>query len=301
MVITLAAGFGFFLGWLGSPQAKPFRIIMMMIIAGIVMLVGIGDVGPAGVSIIPGPSGKGWGASTINGNRQRGTGILNNEIYIGRQIWNKLSYRKDPRTGKKRSRLNPQEEWVITEVPELRIVPQELWDKVKEYQGTLDKKPAFNHKKRPPRLLSYLLKCGECGGGMSMISQTQYGCSTARNKGTCANRKTISQEILESRVIETLQSKLMHPELTQVFCEEYTAHINKMRMSHNSQRVGYEAELSKVERNIAKVIESIKDGIDVSLIKDEANGLQRRKEELQRILSTTEEAPAYRRLTTVED
>src|SRR5262249_24929644 len=33
---------------------------------------------------IEGPQGAGWGASTINGNAARGTGILNNELYIGR-------------------------------------------------------------------------------------------------------------------------------------------------------------------------------------------------------------------------
>jgi len=32
---------------------------------------------------IPAPSGKAWGQSTINGNRRRGTGILNNHLYIG--------------------------------------------------------------------------------------------------------------------------------------------------------------------------------------------------------------------------
>ncbi|MET0091730.1 MAG: recombinase family protein, partial [Candidatus Thiodiazotropha sp.] len=31
---------------------------------------------------IPSPSGKGWTQSTINGNRRRRTGILNNELYI---------------------------------------------------------------------------------------------------------------------------------------------------------------------------------------------------------------------------
>ena len=51
MIVMIAGAFGFFLGWLGSPQAKPVRMIMMMIIAGIVMLAGIGDVGVAGVSI----------------------------------------------------------------------------------------------------------------------------------------------------------------------------------------------------------------------------------------------------------
>lgn len=59
---------------------------------------------------VAGPSGKGWGASTIYGNRQRGTGILNNELYIGRLVWNRLRYIKDPDTGRRVSRLNPEEE-----------------------------------------------------------------------------------------------------------------------------------------------------------------------------------------------
>ena len=45
---------------------------------------------------IAGPQGGSWGASTIHGNRERGTGILNNELYIGRQVWNRLTYVKDP-------------------------------------------------------------------------------------------------------------------------------------------------------------------------------------------------------------
>src|SRR5262249_16019276 len=36
---------------------------------------------------VPGPAGAQWGASTINGNAKRGTGLLNNELYIGRLVW----------------------------------------------------------------------------------------------------------------------------------------------------------------------------------------------------------------------
>jgi DNA invertase Pin-like site-specific DNA recombinase len=41
---------------------------------------------------VPGPSGGTWGPSTIHGNRQRGTGILNNELYIGRLVWNRQRF-----------------------------------------------------------------------------------------------------------------------------------------------------------------------------------------------------------------
>jgi hypothetical protein len=35
---------------------------------------------------------------------------------------------------------------------------------------------------------------------MSMISATHLGCSAARNKGTCGNRRTIARDALERRV-----------------------------------------------------------------------------------------------------
>src|SRR5215471_8563473 len=86
---------------------------------------------------IAGPQGAGWGASTINGNAARGTGILNNELYIGRLVWNRLQYVKDPRTGKRVSRLNDPAKHVVQEVPDLQIVPQDLWDRVKARQAAM--------------------------------------------------------------------------------------------------------------------------------------------------------------------
>jgi DNA invertase Pin-like site-specific DNA recombinase len=75
---------------------------------------------------IPGPFGKPWCESTIRGHVKRGTGLLNNELYIVRLLWNRLRYIKDRDTGKRVSRINPPSAWVITEVPELRIIDDEL-------------------------------------------------------------------------------------------------------------------------------------------------------------------------------
>ena len=68
---------------------------------------------------VSGPLGGTWGPSTIHGNRQRGTGILNNELYIGRLVWNRLRYVKDPETGKRVSRLNPDSGWIVQDVAAL--------------------------------------------------------------------------------------------------------------------------------------------------------------------------------------
>jgi site-specific DNA recombinase len=42
------------------------------------------------------PRGKRWNASTINGNRERGNGLLLNPIYGGKIVWNRLRMVRDP-------------------------------------------------------------------------------------------------------------------------------------------------------------------------------------------------------------
>lgn len=54
---------------------------------------------------IPGPGGRPWGDTRIRGQVDRGTGILNNTLYIGRLSWNRCSYIKDPRTGRRVARI----------------------------------------------------------------------------------------------------------------------------------------------------------------------------------------------------
>lgn len=84
---------------------------------------------------LPGPRGRSWRGTAIRGHRRRGTGILNNEMYIGRIVFNKLAYRKNPVSERRVSRLNSPEHHVVQEVPSLRIVEDLLWKKVKRRQA----------------------------------------------------------------------------------------------------------------------------------------------------------------------
>lgn len=88
--------------------------------------------------VVPGPLGRAWGDTTIRGHVCRGTGIVNNELYVGRLTWNRLRYVKDPSTGRV-SRINPRSEWITTEVPELRIIDEGLWHAVRERQADISK------------------------------------------------------------------------------------------------------------------------------------------------------------------
>ena len=56
---------------------------------------------------VPGPAGRLWSNTTIRGQLDRGTGILNNALYRGVIEWNRCAYTKNPKTGKRVARPNP--------------------------------------------------------------------------------------------------------------------------------------------------------------------------------------------------
>ena len=85
---------------------------------------------------VRGPRCVPWGASTIYGNWRRGTGILNNELYVGRLVWNRQHFVKDPERARRQARPNPEDEWVVENVPTLKIVSDDLWAGVKARQST---------------------------------------------------------------------------------------------------------------------------------------------------------------------
>src|SRR5215207_9439550 len=200
---------------------------------------------------VRGPSGEAWGSSTLHGNPKRGTGILNNELYLGRLVWNRLRYVKDPATGKRVSRPNPPEAWITTEVPELRIIDDALWGRVKARQEASAIGPAstdLNRAHRPRYVFSGLLRCASCGGSLTMISASHVGCAAARNKGTCTNRRTFNRTQVEVRILNALATRLMDPALFTAFCEEYVAETNRLRAAASSEQRSLEAERERIGR-----------------------------------------------------
>ncbi len=246
---------------------------------------------------ISGPAGREWGFTTIYGSPKRGNGILNNEMYVGRIVWNRQRFVKDPDTGKRVSRLNPREEWVIQDVPELRIIDQDLWDAVKTRQQAVKQNTETGgengiwERRRARYLLSGLTRCGVCGGGYSTISATHLGCSTARNKGTCKNRMAIKRTDLEERVLSSLKGKLMDPALFWEFCDEFTREMNRLRMEGGATLTAARAEVKRIDRELDTLLNLILKGGHAERINAKMVQLEARKAELERALADSEEPP----------
>jgi hypothetical protein len=77
-----------------------------------------------------------WQHSALLGMASRGSGILRNELYIGRVVWNRSEWIKRPGTGTRTYRLRPKDEWIVEEHPELRIISDALWNRVQARLST---------------------------------------------------------------------------------------------------------------------------------------------------------------------
>ena len=217
---------------------------------------------------IPSPSGRHWKQNTINGNRLRGTGILNNELYIGVRVWNRLEYRKSPDTHKRVSRLRPVDQWLRVPVPDLRIVDDLLWAQAKARQGTAARRlavatdpnmaSAAQGLRRRRYLLSGLLRCGKCGGRMTVAgsgASRAFYCANAKEKGpaVCGGMPGLRLDRIEPVVMAGISRQLMTPEAIAKFRRAFAGKLAAMERELSSDREIVATALREVNREIKKL------------------------------------------------
>lgn len=133
--------------------------------------------------------------------------ILTNEIYIGKIINGKQEV-ADFLTGQRSDK--DEEEWIVVERPELRIVEDEVYEKAQEILH--GRNTAFNltHERQSNKhLFSTLIKCKECGWSFRRSvrqyknTYVKWVCSGRNGRGadTCPNAVTVD----EDELIEALQ------------------------------------------------------------------------------------------------
>ncbi|WP_343286155.1 recombinase family protein [Mesorhizobium loti] len=213
---------------------------------------------------IPPPRGRGWNASTINGNVQRGTGLLHNELYAGRLIWNRVRMIKDPDTGKRVSRPNPKGEWRVVAVPDLAIVSSDLFDAAqarKKARATTHP----SHQRRPRHMLTGLLRCGTCGAGMSSkgtdkSKRIRIRCSAATESGICADPKTFYLDTVETAVLNGLTAELRHPEVIAQYVQTYHEERKRLAADTDARRTHLERRLEELTREIERLVNAIAKG-----------------------------------------
>jgi site-specific DNA recombinase len=210
---------------------------------------------------VPGPKGREWGDTTIRGQIDRGTGLLNNELYIGRLVWDRCSYVKNMTTGRRQARPKDQSEWMVTEVPELRIIDDELWHRVKARQAVVHTEMrrdedgnALCRAHRHQHLLSGLLVCGVCGSPFVVQDYYRYGCNRVRSKGNCSNTIKVPRAELEQRLTDAITSKLMDRSYFDSFIIEIRNQLKEKARTALDARKPFEKQLIETRARIRRLV-----------------------------------------------
>src|SRR3546814_4099711 len=79
---------------------------------------------------VPAPRGNLWHSTAIAGETKHKRGILRNEIYVGILAYGYSRMVVNPQTRRRLMRPNAQEEVIRQDVPELRIISDDVWQQV---------------------------------------------------------------------------------------------------------------------------------------------------------------------------
>ena len=167
------------------------------------------------------------------------------------------------------------------------IIDKETFEKAQK----LMKNKSFS-KKRPDLTDSYDLSskifCGECGRpmtGESARSHTgtvfrYYSCIGRKGRHHECKKSRIRKEMIESKVIEIINEKILTDDMIELFVSAYEADRSKFS-DENTMLTAYQAELDDVNKRIGNISKAIEAGIWTETTAKSLRDLEERRSVLQ--------------------
>ncbi|MCX5495423.1 recombinase family protein [Kaistia dalseonensis] len=241
---------------------------------------------------VPPPRGQRWNASTINGSRQRATGIIQNALYGGEIVWNRVRMVRDPETGRRVSRMNAEDEFQRAPAPHLKIIDDDIVRLARNRK--LSRSTQQPRGRQSKRLLSGLLRCGACGGGMTSVGSDRVGhrvmCSTHRESGACENSARYYVEKIEAAVLRGLGHALADPELVRAYVEAYREERQRAAAHARNRRAGIERRIADAGSALARLVDAVADGmLTKEDVADRTAALRQQKREAEAELALAAE------------
>jgi site-specific DNA recombinase len=255
-----------------------------------------------------GPTRRGWAVSTIHT-------ILTNEKYLGRWVWNKTMFMKDPETGKRTALLRPKEQWITEQLPDLAIVDDELWNRVQQRLQVVRTAYGAAGTLRRPRgqapelysryLLSGLMRCALCGARITIQASTRrknghvyrygrYRCSfhVAKGPAVCPNGMSIRQDVLETTLLERFKSALT-PAMVDYLVSSANQAIADLQGAEPQELNTVISERRRVETELSNLVEFVARGegasprlrAEIGMREERLDELEKQLEKLGRIVT----------------
>ena len=231
--------------------------------------------------------------------------MLTRSLYRGEITWNRT--RKRNAWGIKRQTGRAEAEWVQLEVPALRIVPEPLWQAVRERfrdtrasylratNGQLWGRPANGIESR--YLLTGLAQCGLCGGSLIVHSRASGGrrahaylCSYHHLRGStvCPGGLVLPMDLTNEAVLETIEQEVLHPEVVRRALRRVLDELNAPTDTVVPHRTALQAELAVLEQELARLAAAVAQGGDLKPLLDGIQAREQRRRTLQTELAGLE-------------
>jgi site-specific DNA recombinase len=243
---------------------------------------------------------KAWAPSTVRE-------VLHRELYRGRIVWN--TTRKRDQWGQVRPSRRPVEEWITTEAPELRIVPDALWEAahdrlnrtrdvyLRATNGRLWGRPETGLESK--YLLTGLARCGQCGGTMTVRSRGNgargnrrqrslfYACSSFhhRGKAVCANNLEMRLADADNAVLGALERELLDPDILQEAMRRAIAKVGDSDVDPSRRQASLTTALEQVTAELDRLTAAVAAGADLPTLVTGIRERERRKDALLRELA----------------
>ncbi|MFK7986765.1 MAG: recombinase family protein [Sandaracinaceae bacterium] len=204
-----------------------------------------------------------WSSSAIRA-------MLRRDLYRGELIWNR--FQKTYRGGTKVRVERPPEEWVHVDVPELRIIPEELWKRVQDRHRNNARLGRSPRGRKPKYLLTGLARCAECGGPMTASNRRQgrapikvYSCKWHRDRGNSVCTNTLGRPVagMNKAVIDWIETNILTEELVVAVVDQVraqlTARVNRLPAETDKlhERVGQlRSEMANLTAALATGVQS---------------------------------------------
>ena len=209
---------------------------------------------------------SGWLASAIHGDQARGTGILNNRRYAGVIVWGRSQWKRgaaDSSVRRVRMLAKPLHEQIDER---LRIVPQDLWERVKARQAQQRKsvgvrvreglrKRAGGAGRKGKYVFTGLLQCAECDAAFTLRNRDYYCCASYWNGDACTNTINVSRKLVQDIIVSGIREDLQDPEVIGEVEKGVRAAIREQQRGKpaNGKRI---AELRREVENLVAAIAS---------------------------------------------
>lgn len=242
-------------------------------------------------------------AGSLDGNLDKGLDwsatsvrdILTNPIYVGEVVFGRTRY--EIRDGVQKKLRVPEGEWVRVSHPELRIVPDALWQAVQARKATTFatylRTPTGRLTGKPERsalaskyLLAGMLRCGICGGSLVSVkvgTRASYVCWRHKSKGpsACTNNRMVPMHALHETFIETFKSDILTTDrLERVVCD--LARSDEGGAERAAEiRLALETELKKVETKLTNLAAAVAEAGEVVTLVKAIKAAEREQRELQ--------------------